>query len=218
MRRILAILLGAVLVFGYGIGTVSATHEDPKTDQCTYEVGVTGDNWENTIDNSPVPGFDDVVDIVTADGTFSWGGCLWWFPDSENPDNAPEDAELWNMIEQGREVDGEYNSLQISVVDDIWGAGTVGGFGCSDSDNNYVCGETDKGEFRESFCNGQSSVFTHEADNDGDGHPDFGFGVAVFVNGPRSQTLGCEVVGPEAVGAVSGGVLDPAGGIYLALS
>lgn len=224
MKRIVAVLVGALMVSGYGIGSVSAVHadgdesNDKKVDICTYEVGLTGDHWENTIDNSPVPGFDDVVDTATSDGTFSWGGCLWVFPDSENPANAPPDAEFWNMVEQGRPVDGEYFSLQVSIVDDVWGAGTVGGTACSDADNNYVCGEEEKGEFIERFCNGESSVFSHAGDNDDDGHPDFGFGVAIFVMGPRRQTLECSVIGPEQVGGVSGGTLDPAGGIFLTLS
>lgn len=215
-----AILLGALVVVGFGaVGSAAAAHSPDVTDVCTYEFGLTGDTWENTIDDTPEQDVvDDVVDTVTNDGTFNWGGCLWWFPDSGNPDNAPADAEVWNMVEQGRNVDGEYNTVQVSVVDDVHGAGTIGAHVCSDVDNNYVACETDKGEFDASFCDGNSAVLSHDGDADDDGHSDFGFGFVVFLNGPLAQTMDCSESDVSAVGAISGGVLDPAAGIFLTLS
>lgn len=202
-RKTFALLLAAFLIGIYAIGAVTATHPD-KSFTCTYEVGP-GSNLEYSYGgndrNGDVPG--------TSDGSINYMGCQWEFPDSA-PDGA--DYRVW---EGGPQVSGEYASVQTSVVDDVWGAGSVGGIACMDVDVDYVCGDDDKGELGESFC-GTSSTFTSETDTDTDGHTDLGGRFLVILSGVAFQSFNCPD-DPEKFG-ISGGVLDSNGGITLTFS
>lgn len=192
-------LMSALLVVGaFGLGGAAASHATEKTVRCTYEVGSTGDIWENTIEDPAG---------VTQDGYISWGGCGWEFVDTDTGD--------YPVFSQFRDVTGEYTSLQLAIVDDVFGS-TVGGFACGDVDSNYVCGEDDKNEIVAQFC-GTSPTFTAVGDADGDGHEDFGGFMGTFVNGPYRQAMNCDAT-EAPTGATSGGVLDPAGGIFMTLA
>lgn len=202
MRMKLALVVAGMMVLGFGVGSAAASHSPTATDRCTYEIGGTGDFWENTMHPDPTG--------LTNDGTFSWGGCLWYFPDSD-----PGGSNVWDNIEQGRPVEGEFTQVQISVIDDVFGS-DIGAAVCNDIDHNYVCGEDEKGEFSGEFCS-TSPVFDSPGDADGDGHDDFGYGVAVFVNGPSRQAEVCDPVA-NPVGGTSGGYANPNGGIFLTFS
>lgn len=92
-------------------------------------------------------------------------------------------------------------SLQASIVDDVFGSDTTAGYLCTDQNDNNVCGETDQGEVRELFC-GASPVVPIPT-------PDKWDAAVVFASYPGWMvTQGCDGFG------TTGGVLDPAGGIY----
>lgn len=202
MRTTGTVLATGLLILSFGVGLAGADHGQ-ITDQCTYEVGAVGDMSTYTYDPDPTG--------LTEDGTLNWGGCVWWFPDAD-----PGGESVLDPIVQPRPVDGEHAVLQVAIVDDVF-ASQLGGRICSDADHDFMCGEDDEGEINDRFCGGSSPVFVSDDDADGDGHPDFGFSVGVFVNGPLNQNLYCGATTTNPVGATTGGVLDPAGGIYLHL-
>lgn len=177
----------------------SGGHLLAKVDRCTYEVGP---GWHLEYTTADPTG-------LTSDGTLNQGGCLWEFSDSAQ--SPPSSA-----IEGQRPVTGEYSRFQLSVVDDVFSS-QLGATACMDIDNDRICGESSEGEVGFSFC-GTSGVHGAEiGDTDGDGHADLGSNLMVFLNGPRRQALNCDAVA-NPVGGTSGGVLDPAGGLYLTLS
>lgn len=141
--------------------------------------------------------------------------CRIEFPDSGgDPDHPMADVVLG----------GEWHGVaQLSVVDDLWGPGVViGGFICNDGNDNGICGETEKGEVAEEFCGGDAGspggLATSTKDWDGDGHADYGARLVITVYGPVRQTLSCGTGGPTMVpGATTGGILDPAGGLFATL-
>lgn len=204
MRMKLTLLLAGMMVLAFGAGSAVGSHSPTATDRCTYEIAATGDFWENTMHPDPTG--------LTNDGTLNWGGCLWAFPDTD-----PGGSNVWDNIEQGRVVEGEFSTLQISIIDDVFG-NSVGGLACNDVNHDYVCGTEEDGEFSTTFC-GQSDVFESETSYGGDpAHADFGYAVAVFVNGPERQvTAGCDVTAAP-IGGTSGGYLNPAGGLFLAFA
>lgn len=192
------VLLASLVVAGMA-PPAAATHLPNKVDRCTYEVGP-GYHLEYTTDDPTG---------LTSDGTLNQGGCLWEFSDSAQ--SPPTSA-----IEGQREVSGEYSRFQLALVDDVFGP-ELGASACMDIDNNRICGEDEKGEIGFTFC-GTSGVHGDEiGDTDGDGHPDLGSNLMLFLNGPRRQALNCDATA-NPVGATTGGILDPAGGIFLTLS
>lgn len=183
--------------FGAMVAVVAAPagadHAPRKAVQCTYESNipsVTG--WQG---NDPVG--------VTSDGYLSAGLCYLIFPETKPISSFPTYDAL--------KIDGEYTVAQASIVDDVWGSNTVGGHLMTDPDADNMTGEEDEGEFNEPFC-GTSPSFEARHDNDGDGHKDFGGTVEIWINGPVNQAIDCDPT------AVSGGILNPAGGVYLALA
>lgn len=191
-----AVLASLVLA---GAAPSAATHLETKVARCTYEVGTVSGHLEYTTDDPTG---------LTSDGYVNQGGCLWEF--SATAEDPPSSA-----IEGQVPVDGEYGSFQLSVVDDVFGP-ALGARACLDVDNNRICGEDEKGEVSFSFC-GTSPVIEPELDTDGNDHPDLGSNLMVFLNGPHHQALDCDpTVNPW--GGTTGGILDPAGGLFLTLS
>lgn len=99
-------------------------------------------------------------------------------------------------------------SFQPAIVDDIFGSGTVGGEICVDVNQNGRSCESDYGERLGGFC-GEGSKEDRLL------RPGL-TRVVVFINGPYFQAKDCEP--SEAPSATSGGVLDPAGGVYLTVT
>lgn len=109
------------------------------------------------------------------------------------------------VVRSGDVPDG-VRSLQTDIVDDVFGADAVGGLVCNDRDGDLICGETADGELRANFC-GTTPPLTIPPPRDW-------HAVVVFVNGPVAQTIDCDAA--AAPTATTGGVLDPAAGIFLA--
>lgn len=192
-----ALFVGALMVLAYGAAPATAGHLPQVTASCTYEIAGTGDFWENTKEDPTG---------LTSDGYVSWSGCLFGFDSYDGPDI--EDA-----VPMG---DNEHTEATVAVVDDIF-ASNVGAFLCTDVDNDYVCGDEEKGEFAQDFCGGSSGALPASGDTDGDGHKDFGVAAAVFVNGPINQATICDpTVNP--VGGTTGGITNPNGGIFITLA
>lgn len=212
-RASVALVVG-VAVLVAAAGSVSASHLPEVTARCTYESGMNM-NQIGMAAEDPTG--------LTSDGAINKDVCLFEFPETD-PGPPPITSDPREVVrELIREtftagsitVSGQYSQAQASIVDDLFGAGTVGGVVAADFDHNTVFGEDDKGEPSTTFC-GTSSMLETGNDTDGDGHPDFGWAVAVFTNGPVRQVLNCDAV--QAPTATTGGVLDPAGGIYLTVS
>lgn len=190
-------VVAVLIALGYVGLPAGASHSPKKTAQCTYEVGPTGDFWENTVEDPAG---------VTADGHVSWGGCGWEFTSTDTGDYPP--------FSQFFPVSGEYTELKLAIVDDIF-ATNVGGFACSDVDSDYVCGDGDKGEISTGFC-GSSPTFQAVNDADGDGHLDFGGFMGTFTYGALGQAFNCDPT--TAPTSTSGGIINPNGGIFMTLS
>lgn len=172
---------------------VQAGHNPEITAHCTYEFGTSFGAWS----------FNDPTGL-TPDGGLNVGGCMFEFHA-----NDP-----WTDIEEGIPVDGEYTILQVAVVDDIFST-AIGGSICNDVNGDLVCGAADENEISTSFC-GTSEVHEALVDTNGDGHKDFGNYGTTFLNRPVGQALNCDpVAGPAAT---TGGILDPAGGIFMSLA
>lgn len=204
------LLTGALLTIGFGAGTAVATHDPVQVHTCTYEVGP-GSNAEYSYGGNEGQG--DVP--LTSDGSFNYMGCQWEFPDSSPCEGRPLDESCYRTWEGGPAVEGEYAAVQVSIVDDVWGAGVVGGIACMDVDVDYVCGDESKGELGATFC-GTGPVFESTTDTNGNGHNDLGGRFLVILSGVAFQSFDCSD-NPEKFG-ISGGVLDPAGGIFLTFS
>lgn len=219
------LLVSILTVVGLTLATAGiVAGQVSEEDQCTYEVGVTGDHWENTYDDGRAVPFDEtVLELATDDGTFSWGGCLWRFSDVAQGEPHPEDA-TFTAIEQGRLVPGQFATMQVQVVDDVFQQ-DVGGFLCGDSDDNYICAEEAKGEIFKTFCSSPTPTLdntfdlnltiegndpdpaaneTIVVDGNLDGVRDFGAHLAVFVNGPERQNTDCAATATNPVGGVRG--------------
>lgn len=219
------LLVSILTVAGLTIATAGMVTAVPtEQDQCTYEFGVTGDHWENTYDDGRAVPFDEtVLQLATDDGTFNWGGCLWRFSDVAQGEPHPNDA-TFTAIEQGRLVEGQWATMQVEVVDDVFQQ-DVGGFLCGDSDDNYICAEEAKGEIFKTFCSSPTPALdntfplnltwegtdpnpgeneTIVVDGNLDDTRDFGAHLAVFVNGPERQNTDCAATDVNPVGAVRG--------------
>lgn len=98
------------------------------------------------------------------------------------------------------------DTVQASVVDDVWGAGVVAGFLCTEENGDNICGDTEAGEVQQNFC-GQSEVM------DIPPAPNWEK-VDVFVSFPVWQVEHCDPTAAPT-GATSGGVANPAAGIFI---
>lgn len=106
------------------------------------------------------------------------------------------------LIDEG----GDPTNVTISVdlIDDVWGAGIVGGAVCTDADGDgMACGAN---EFHKTFCGssgelkGTVDLTAVEA-------------LIVFTNGPVNQAAECD--GAAAPAAAMGGIIDPAAGMFV---
>lgn len=178
-----------------------APHRPELVSRCVYEVGTTVFVGVSVSDPTG----------LTEDENVNVGGCGWTFPDADPGGEDP----LTDVVGGNLVVRGEYSQAQASVTDDIFGP-AVGADIASDADHDHTFGEEDEDEFRVSFC-GTSPLFTSDVDHDGDGHPDLAFELALFLNGPVRQALNCDPFA-NPVGATTGGILDPAGGVFMTLA
>lgn len=196
---VLAALLG-------GAGTAAAGHLDQTTARCTYEVG----EVEPGVLSADFAADDPLG--LTADGAVNKTVCAFHTPDSD-PGESSQLGPAHVLLDGVITIDGQYGQVQASIVDDVWGSGALGGSIFADLNHDHMSGLD--GEPVHSFC-GTSPVLELGQDTDGDGHADFGWGVVVSVNGYVSQALNCDPV--EAPTSTTGGVLDPAGGIFVTVS
>lgn len=189
------ILLGAIL--GVLAPSAQADHNPKITAHCAYEVGQGDAHGISRPD--PVG--------VTPDGYVNQGACHYEFP------GATSDP-WFHEKNEGVKIEGQYSTMQATVVDDVFGT-TVGARLCFNFDDNRLCGDHEK-EIVLSFC-GTSPVLDSAVDSDGDGHRDFGSYIAVYVMGPINQAMSCDPAAAP-IGGTSGGILNPSGGIFVALS
>lgn len=202
-----------VIVVGSSIasGAAVANHRPTATAHCTYESGADMGQFGMAAED-PVG--------VTQDGAINKDVCLFEFPDTDpGPPPITDDPReiirelLRETLTAGAiTLDGQYATAQATIVDDVFGT-EVGGSVAADFDHNTVFGEEDKGEPSASFCGGVSPVLEANHDTDDNGHDDFGWAVAVFTNGPIDQATNCDPT--AAPTATTGGIFNPAGGIYM---
>lgn len=96
------------------------------------------------------------------------------------------------------------SSVQVTVVDDVFGANSVAATLCIDEDQDNICGGP--GEASVDFCGSSPIVgFSHPAT------------VVVFLGGPADQALQCDP-GDAPTGATTGGLLSPSGGVFITYS
>lgn len=204
-RAILATVLTTTALLVATAPAVHAGHQPTFTSRCTYELG-----WSPF--RMAIASEDHVG--LTSDDDISWGGCAWTFPDAD-PGYSGTGPPLTDSTGKGIIVEGEYSQAQVTVVDDIFGS-QVGALIATDVDHDGQFGDEDKGEISTSFC-GASPVFDSDNDADGDGHPDLAFQMAVFLNDAFYQVSECDPTA-NPVGATSGGILNPHGGMYMKLA
>lgn len=205
-----ATALGLMMLTGLA-GPAAAGHIDPPgAIRATYEVGQV--DFLQLSDDGHDYGAGGVLGAVTQDGAWNIGGVNWRLEPRHTEDNPPGQPSLSVALDADPDV------AQVSVVDDVWGSGIVGGFFCNDSDDTHTCDDANPDERLVDFC-GESPVVTAESDTDGDGRKDFGFHIFVVLAGPVMQVLNCPAdATTNPIGATTGGVLDPAGGIYMTYS
>lgn len=132
---------------------------------------------------------------VTSDGRFNAG-------------RVTKTIEIQNV--SGNPVDGLEATLQAAIVDDLFGAGVIGGEFCVNLDqDDYNC---DGEERQGTFC---GSSPAHEVMLKA-GRTE----IDVWVNGVFFQaTAGCDdVTSPSGPTATTGGVLNPAGGVFTTIA
>lgn len=186
MRKALIAILAAIGL----LATVGSASAVTKTFHATYEIApwtATGVGWSQP---DPVG--------VTGDGWIDVAGVTF---------DCPADHHAIGPISQARDGCGEWTAAQASIVDDVWGAGTVVGAFCIDLDHSDVCGEEEKDEPKEIFC-GTSSKYEFAPFHEGY------FYIAVW--GTYGQALSCDPTAAPT-GGTTGGILNPHGGIYLTL-
>lgn len=197
-----AIIVTAVVGLSIASGAAAAGHRPVATTHCTYENGASVGRLSFATEDPTG---------LTADGAINNDSCIFEFPDSDpGRDTTGDINEAFGFATSGAlVVEGQYGSAQAAIVDDVFGT-NVGGTVAADLDHDTGFGG--EGEPSVEFC-GTSPVLTSDADVNGDGHADFGWAVAVFTHGPVGQAMFCDpVAGPTGT---SGGILNPAGGIYL---
>lgn len=188
-----ALALGLLLLTGLP-APATAGHLGVSTAVCTYEVG--------QIDSLQLSAEDPTG--LTTDGGINLGGCNWRL--------EPRHADVPSASVP---LEADPDVAQVSIVDDFFG-NEVGAFFCNDANDDHTCADENPDEILQFFC-GTSPPFQAEADTDGDGRKDFGHHIFVALNGPVWQALECDAT-TNPVGAVSGGVLDPAGGVFMQYS
>lgn len=204
--------LGAIVALGIVASLVGAAapaiadHLDPVTARCTYEVP------EPQTAFTPQFATDDPTGL-SEDGAINKGVCAFHTPDTD-PGESSGLGPVHILLNGITTIDGQYSVAQASIVDDVYGS-AVGGAVCADFNHDHLCGDPDEGEPLETFC-GTSPTITVGQDTDGDGHDDFGWGLVVGVNGPFWQALNCDATAAPA--STTGGVMDPAGGIFVTVS
>lgn len=212
-RRLTRVVTGCLIVVVLAVGAVgpaAADDREPVTGQCTYEVVDPAVSYTTNFAIEDPTG-------LTSDGALNKAICGFHFPDSdpgENADWEPFEDEFHNVVSGVYTFSGQYSQAQASVVDDVFGR-EVGGLVCADLDHDHICGNQEDGEPLHRFC-GTSPVVEPGADTDGDGHGDLGWGLFVAVNDWYHQTLSCDPF--TAPQSTTGGVLDPAGGIFVTVS
>lgn len=182
----LAALVAGALVLA---GSAAASHLPRQTLRCTYEVG--------QLDFLQLSDEDHAG--VTNDGGINLGGCNHRLP--RHPD----------ILSFSVPFPADPDVLQISLLDDTFGT-SVGATFCNDFNNDHTCAEDNPGETNTQFCS-SSPIFIPEDDSDGDGRNDFGHHLFVLMNGPVAESLFCNP-GQNPVGATTGGVLNPNGGVF----
>lgn len=191
MKKLL--LAAAVLVLMVA-PFATATHSAPITEHRTYETalhnyGAVALAW--TCPTGFVTGQVGEPDCdptgTTQDGSIDLGG----FVVTRDEDDATMD---------------DISAVTISIVDDVWGPGVVSGSAGTDEDDDNIAGEEDEGEARVDFCGDSAPMDVSGA------HSDW-VAIAGFVWGGVKQALDCDIT--AASGGTSGGVLDPAAGVFV---
>lgn len=203
---------GAVVALGFLVSLVGAAapgmadHLDPVTARCTYEIP------EPQTQFTPQFATDDPTG-ATDDGAINKGVCAFHTPASD-PGEGSDLGPAHVLLNGVTTIEGQYSVAQASVVDDVYG-NAVGGALCADFNHDHLCGDPEEGEPLTTFC-GTSPPITVGQDSDDNDHDDFGWGLVVGVNGPVWQALNCDPVAAPA--STTGGVMDPAGGIFVTVS
>lgn len=152
---------------------------------------------------------------VTVHRTYEWGQAEiigWECPTGwalsqlgQDEDCDPTDQtgdgsiDVGGVVIEPDDVPADVTHIRVSIVDDLFGPGRVGGDLCVSSDQPNICGYP--GDITEEFC---GSTGPHRLPADWKA-------VAVFVEGAIEQHLnGCD---PTAY-ATTGGVVDAEGGIF----
>lgn len=206
-----ATVLGLMMLTSLA-GPAAAGHIDPPgAVRATYEVGQV-DFLQLSDDGHDYGGEGALCTVSPEDCAWNLGGVNWRL-EPRHTEGSPEGQPSVSVA-----LHADPDVAQVSVIDDVWGPGIVGGFFCNDSDDTHTCDDANPDERLVNFC-GSTPVVPAEADTDGDGRRDFGFHLFVVLAGPVMQVLNCpEHATTNPVGAISGGVLDPAGGIFMTYS
>lgn len=237
-----AVIASVGLVVGYGPFTgisppASATH--PENMHCTYEAGESGD-ISATITNDQGAGaadgliddggcifvMPDINDNACTLTILRAGPLLGTLTNTEmnniGDGMSVDMMELEEQAEPGEELpDCDLRELPVtsgrveitvSIVDDVYGSGAVGGAICTEAANDdydhVACDEglLTGGEINEEFCNGGPFTVTVEEISEVDA-------IVVYTNGPKNQADHCDLLLAQT--ATTGGILDPAGGVYI---
>lgn len=180
-KLVLALLAGALMTAPVAL----AGHDGAAiTVHRTYEFGPTGDRYAgNCMTGNEDLGTSCDPTGQTQDNSIDHGAVI------VGPGDVPEGVD----------------AAQAAIVDDVWGAGVVGGAICTDEDGDSTYCEEDEGEVNGQFC-GQSDTVSFPPAPNWDG-------VAIWINGIIFQTLqGCDLT--AAPFSTTGGVLNPNGGVF----
>lgn len=123
-------------------------------------------------------------------------------PTGATPDGS---VDLGGFVWTPEDLPTGTDAVQVTVCDDVWGCEAVGGRVCVDVNAHNVCGETHAHEPYVPFCGGGSPVVSLPSGSS------FG-AVVLFLNGPEEQNTRCFPDAPA--GATTGGIVDPAAGVY----
>lgn len=193
MRKTLAVLTAIGLLAGALAVVPAASAQETTVVHVTYEWAQTGITVEDSSE------YFGVCPPATNDGWCDIGGTEFFC-------NPPEGS-----IDDAREPGCDFTLAQVSIVDDLWGAGVVVGIVATDVNGNHITGEEDEGEVSETFCGDSSSFDIPDLEG-----PNYA-SIAIFLPGPDAQATNCDPAAAPT-GATTGGILDPAGGIFVTLS
>lgn len=136
---------------------------------------------------------------VTPDGYWDLNGVLFSCPQVQGSYVVVEDS--------NHDGCGTWNELQAMIVDDVWGSNAVFGMVCVDGNGDFICEDT-PAEPKSFFC-GTSPVIDFEPYEEGS--------ITVWLGGTTGQAMYCDP-GDAPTGAETGGILNPAGGVYITLT